>query len=157
MSPQRQRQRRFVEEYLKDRNGTQAAIRAGYGRAGASVQAVRLLRNARVRAAIASAGEAAAAIAKGGELAPTSTDGQPAALVLTLAEAETIASEIARDALATRRDRLAALDRMAKFRGWDAPDRHEVADGGELAELRAVAAAMTPEERAQWLQRHLPE
>jgi phage terminase small subunit len=37
------KQLRFVEEYLKDLNGTQAAIRAGYSARTAAVQASRLL------------------------------------------------------------------------------------------------------------------
>ena len=47
-----ERQRRFVAEYLKDGNGTQAAIRAGFSENGAAVQATRLLKNAKVCAAI---------------------------------------------------------------------------------------------------------
>lgn len=39
---------RFVDEYLKDMNGTQAAIRAGYAPGGAHVSASRLLKNAKV-------------------------------------------------------------------------------------------------------------
>lgn len=46
------KQRRFVEEYLVDANGTQAAIRAGYGVASARVTAHRLLTNAAVSEAI---------------------------------------------------------------------------------------------------------
>jgi phage terminase small subunit len=42
------RQTMFVLEYLKDGNGTQAAIRAGYGKPGADVQAARLLGNVRI-------------------------------------------------------------------------------------------------------------
>ena len=45
-------QRVFVAEYLKDRNGTQAAIRAGYKANSAQEQASRLLSNAMVREAI---------------------------------------------------------------------------------------------------------
>lgn len=37
------RQERFIAEYLKDGNGTQAAIRAGYAKKSASVHATRLL------------------------------------------------------------------------------------------------------------------
>lgn len=40
------RQARFVEEYLVDLNGTQAAIRCGYSPRAAQVQASRLLSNA---------------------------------------------------------------------------------------------------------------
>ncbi|QMV33226.1 terminase small subunit [Ralstonia phage Gerry] len=43
---------RFVDEYLADFNGTQAAIRAGYAKSGAHVQAARLLNNAKVIKAI---------------------------------------------------------------------------------------------------------
>lgn len=46
------KQQRFVLEYLKDQNGKQAAIRAGYAPGSAEVQACRLLRNAQVRAAV---------------------------------------------------------------------------------------------------------
>lgn len=46
------RQAAFVVEYLIDLNATQAAIRAGYSANGADVQAVRLLADARVRAAV---------------------------------------------------------------------------------------------------------
>ena len=42
------RQERFVIEYLKDGNGTRAAIRAGYASSSAAVQACRLLQNHRV-------------------------------------------------------------------------------------------------------------
>src|SRR5262245_35171215 len=47
------KQLRFIEEYTTDWNGTQAAIRAGYGSAGARVEAHRLLTNANIRAAVA--------------------------------------------------------------------------------------------------------
>ncbi len=49
------RQSRFIREYCLGMNGTRAAIAAGYGRAGAHVAASRLLRNAKVRDAIAAA------------------------------------------------------------------------------------------------------
>ncbi|MBR0568375.1 terminase small subunit [Azoarcus sp. L1K30] len=44
---------RFVDEYLKDLNGTQAAIRAGYSEKSAMVQASKMLKNPKVAAAIA--------------------------------------------------------------------------------------------------------
>ena len=44
---------RFVAEYLVDCNATAAAERAGYSKRAASVQGWRLLRNAKVGAAIA--------------------------------------------------------------------------------------------------------
>lgn len=42
------RQSKFVAEYLKDRNGTQAAIRAGYPAGTARVSAGRLMRSPRI-------------------------------------------------------------------------------------------------------------
>src|SRR5665213_2755978 len=47
------RHARFVQEYLVDGNGTAAAVRAGYARAGAHVTASRLLRNPKVAEAVA--------------------------------------------------------------------------------------------------------
>jgi phage terminase small subunit len=46
------KQRLFCLEYLKDLNGTQAAIRAGYSERAAAPQGVRLLRNAKVKEVI---------------------------------------------------------------------------------------------------------
>jgi len=46
------RQQRFVAEYLASGNGTRAAVRAGYGRAGSHVAASRLLKNDKVLAAV---------------------------------------------------------------------------------------------------------
>lgn len=62
MSPARERpltsrQQRFVDEYLIDLNGTQAAIRAGYAAGSADVSAAKLLGNARVSRSIAAAKE----------------------------------------------------------------------------------------------------
>lgn len=49
------KQRRFVEEYLIDLNGTQAAIRAGYSAKTANEQASRLLAKVNVQKAVAEA------------------------------------------------------------------------------------------------------
>lgn len=51
-APLTPKQQRFVEEYLKDLNGTQAAIRAGYSRKTANEQAARLLAKASVATAV---------------------------------------------------------------------------------------------------------
>lgn len=51
------KQAEFVQQYLVDKNATQAAIRAGYSPKTAASQGERLLRNAEVRAAVA-AGQA---------------------------------------------------------------------------------------------------
>jgi phage terminase small subunit len=47
------KQRRFVQEYMRDLNATQAAIRTGYSPDSAESQASRLLSNAKVAAAVA--------------------------------------------------------------------------------------------------------
>ncbi len=44
--------RRFIAEYLKDQNGTQAAIRAGYSKRTANEQAAQLLAKLSVRSAV---------------------------------------------------------------------------------------------------------
>ena len=49
MAKLREKQQRFVEEYLIDLNGTQAAIRAGYSPKTANVQAARLLTNVSIK------------------------------------------------------------------------------------------------------------
>lgn len=46
------RRSRFVDEYLIDLNGSQAAIRAGYSEKGANASAARLLANVSIQAAI---------------------------------------------------------------------------------------------------------
>jgi len=46
------KQARFVDEYLVDLNGKQAAIRAGYASGSAEVTASKLLRNAKVKALV---------------------------------------------------------------------------------------------------------
>lgn len=58
--PLKPRQQRFVDEYLKDLNATQAAIRAGYSARNADVTGPALLGNLGVSRAIASAKEARA-------------------------------------------------------------------------------------------------
>lgn len=47
-----EKQRRFIEEYLIDLDGRNAAIRAGYAPKAAEVQASRLLRLVKVRSAV---------------------------------------------------------------------------------------------------------
>lgn len=54
------KQRAFVSEYVVDKNGAQAAIRAGYSAAAAKEQAARLLTKANIRAAVSELLEKAA-------------------------------------------------------------------------------------------------
>jgi phage terminase small subunit len=58
------RQARFVSEYLKDLNATQAAIRAGFSKKTAGTQASRLLRNVHISQAISEGTEARSGQAK---------------------------------------------------------------------------------------------
>ena len=46
------KQSRFIDEYLVDLNGAQAAVRAGYSQNGAKVQASRLLTYAHIQAKV---------------------------------------------------------------------------------------------------------
>ncbi len=46
------KQERFIKEYLRDLNATQAYIRAGYSPKGAEASACKLLRNPKVRARV---------------------------------------------------------------------------------------------------------
>jgi len=46
------KRQRFVNEYLKDLNATQAAVRAGYSKKTADVQGPRLLGNVSIKAAV---------------------------------------------------------------------------------------------------------
>jgi phage terminase small subunit len=54
MAELKEKQRRFCEEYLKDLNGTQAAIRAGYSPKTANEQSSRLLANVNIQSYIQS-------------------------------------------------------------------------------------------------------
>lgn len=62
--PKEDRRARFAQEYVKDLNGTQAALRAGYAESGAKVTASRLLTDANVRADIDARLAKAAAVAE---------------------------------------------------------------------------------------------
>lgn len=58
------KQAAFVQEYLKDLNGTQAAIKAGYSEKTAAEQASRLLSNVKVQEAVTKGREKLAARAE---------------------------------------------------------------------------------------------
>ncbi len=60
MSDLTPKQSRFIDEYMIDLNGTQAAIRAGYSKKTANEQAARLLAHVSVKAAVAKRQEALA-------------------------------------------------------------------------------------------------
>ena len=102
---------RFVEEYLRDQNGTQAAIRAGYAPGSAYSAAHRLLKNDEIRAALA---ERQGAIARDLEL-----DRQK--VVAQLMEA----IEVAR-LQADPQAMIAGWREIAKMLGYYEPERRRV-------------------------------
>ena len=102
---------RFVEEYLRDQNGTQAAIRAGYAPGSAYSAAHRLLKNDEIRAAVA---ERQGAIARDLEL-----DRQK--VVAQIMEAIEVA-RLQADASAM----IAGWREIAKMLGYYEPERRKI-------------------------------
>jgi phage terminase small subunit len=127
MTPKRAK---FVSEYLKDFNGAQAAVRAGYSRKTARAIANNLLTTVDISAAVAA-----------------ERDKVRSAAILTLTEAQEIASLAARgdSGNAKWRDRLTGLDRMAKFNGWDKPAQLDVTSGGQPLRTEIVMRPREPE------------
>lgn len=118
------RQARFVDEYLLDANGTQAAIRAGYGAAGARVTAHRLLTNAAISSAIAARQQADATVLRV----------QRQDVIKGLLEAVYMAREQRNPA-----GMVAGLREIGKLMGLYAPERVKVAvDADQAAELRRL-------------------
>lgn len=118
------RQARFVDEYLLDANGTQAAIRAGYGAAGARVTAHRLLTNAAISSAVAARQQADATVLRV----------QRQDVIKGLLEAVYMAREQRNPA-----GMVAGLREIGKLMGLYAPERVKVAvDADQAAELRRL-------------------
>ena len=162
------KQKRFVEEYLIDLNGRQAAIRAGYSPKTADVQASRLLRNAKVQKAIEAAMyarskrtevsadrvvEELARIAfanmrdywpRPGEtidLHRLDQDRTAAVEEFTVVEAVDTAGVLRRRTRLKLHDKIAALTSLARHLGM-------FTDGvGHKSSIEARVSAMTPEER----------
>ncbi|MDP2618611.1 MAG: terminase small subunit [Hyphomicrobiales bacterium] len=172
------KQRRFVDEYLVDLNATQAAIRSGYSKRTAEQQACRLLKNVkiaaevgRLRADLATKAELQRsdllaeyrkiafqdirrAFNENGSLKPIHEldDDTVAALagieVSEITVGETVVGHLKKIKLSDKRS---ALDSLAKFQGWNAPDKHELTgkDGGPIE--TSDVSGLTPVERAQRL------
>lgn len=106
-----ERQRRFVEAYRANANGTQAAIKAGY--ANPEVTASKLLRNPKVAAVIA---EAAAK--------------RTSKAIMNATERQEFWSKVANGKVkpCTMADRLRASELLAKASG-DFLERHEIVSG----------------------------
>jgi phage terminase small subunit len=166
--PLNPKQKRFVEEYLIDLNGRQAAIRAGYSPTTAEVQASRLLSNAKVRGALESAMRARskrteitadrvvtefARIAfadmrdywpKKGEtldLRRLDQDRTAAVEEFTVVEAVDTAGVLRRQTRLKLHDKIAALTSLARHLGMSTEGV------GYKSSIEARVAAMTPEER----------
>lgn len=118
------KQNRFIDEYLIDANGTQAAIRAGYGAAGARVTAHRLLTNVAISSAIAARQQADSVVLRV----------QRQDVIKGLLEAVYMAREQHNPA-----GMVAGLREIGKLMGLYAPERVKVAvDADQAAELRRL-------------------
>jgi hypothetical protein len=121
-----EREKRFVDEFLGPQggNGTRSAIAAGYSRAGARVQASRLLTNANVQHAIVSR-----------------VKDREQAAIASADERDRILSAIARNPSVEARDRIRAIAELNKCSG-----RHSVQHqhSGGLTLEEAIAASRRP-------------
>lgn len=125
------KQLRFVDEYLVDLNGTQAATRAGYGPSGARVAAYRLLSNVAISSLIDARRKADAT-----RLSITREN-----VLERLLEAFVVAKENGEPAAM-----VAAAREMGKMLGYYAPARVEATVEVAAADARARMEAMTDAE-----------
>lgn len=140
------RQRRFVQEYLKNpSNQARAAIKAGYSKKTAHVQACVLLKNPKIQAEFdrlrdraqtkaimeyQEACEILTAIARSnvsdyigkrsGKIELHA--GDPRALLEAVQRQDGRRNPILKFKLNSK---VGAIERLAKLKGWDAPERHE--------------------------------
>lgn len=100
--PLNEKQAKFVEAYLESMNGTQAVIKAGYNmkESAASAHASRLLKNVRIQEALREAREA-----------------RQSKLTVSAAWVLEQIAQIAQDEEIQPRDRLKALEMLAKHHG----------------------------------------
>lgn len=147
------KQQRFVEEYLIDLNGTQAAIRAGYGPRRASESARRTLKNLEVADAIAAGMRAKRrraeisadrvieeyariAFADIAEFVRFGPDGMEILEVAALSKEQTAAIAEVTESKTQRggtvrfklHDKLAALNALARHLGMNAPEKLALTD-----------------------------
>lgn len=148
------KQQAFVAEYLRDFNAAAAAVRAGYAVRGSRVQASRLLTNPNIQTAIkrhtdaatrdsimeyAEACELLTSMARGhvGHYMGEEGEIDHAAILQNhphAVQAVDTATALDEDGNRTRItklrlcDRVRALERLAKLRGWDQPARVQTED-----------------------------
>ena len=155
------KQAAFVAKYLVHFNATKAAVEAGYKARNASVVAYQLLHKTLVLAAIRDAQEQA-----------------KSAAIATLIESQEVLTEILRakpfvldaDGKLVKdsqgapiptgiktADRIAAIERLAKLCGWDAPSKAEIKNGGYLI-VSSASQQLTPAEieDAKKVKEHAP-
>ena len=128
----------FVAEYLKDRNATQAAIRAGYSEATAKQQGSRLLTRVDVRAAVV-----------------VSDTRVVAKVEKSAADISRVAWSIAEDPEAPPSARIQALNLEARrFREYADKHEHSGPDGGPIPlEVLAMFANVSPDRIKELAQR----
>ena len=131
--PLNPRQQLFAEQYLIDRNGTQACIRAGYSANSAAVTASRLLRNANVQQAVAAG---TVAVAEAAEL--------DAAWVLSNLR------DAAENSDARLSDRIRATELIGKHLGMFVDRVHHTESYGNPA-LEALTPNQLGELEALWI------
>ena len=148
------KQAAFVREYVQDFNGTQAAIRAGYAPDSARQQASKNLSKPDIQEAITQfrAEADSAAVATLQECLEALTEIIRASLPHTMDDQGRVILERLRDypralqEITTRvdigedtaatitkyklRDPIAAIERLAKLMGWDAPEKREITEAG---------------------------
>ena len=125
------RQAKFVDEYLVDGNGTQAATRAGYGAAGARVAAYRLLTNVAISSAIEGRRQAESA-----RLAITRQN-----VLQQLIEAFGLARDMGQPAVM-----VSAARELGRLMGFYAPVQATVALAGDADSLQRQLSAMSDDE-----------
>jgi phage terminase small subunit len=126
------KQRRFVDEYLKDCNATQAAARAGYSPRSAHVTGTRVLANDRVAAAVRARQEK---LSERSDMSKEEALGYMAQLVRT--RSKRVPPSV----------KVAAVARMAAMCGWDAPTKFQLtADEAahELARMLGIPVEQLP-------------
>jgi len=137
-------QKQFVNEYMTDFNATQAYIRAGYSKKGAESSACRMLRVAKVKAAVTEQLEAAG-------VTPERITIEIAAIAFGQAPSRRVTGANGH----SEQDRLAALDKLSKILGM-VTDKQEVTqvgpvhvmfDDGTPAERDAAAERVSAERR----------
>lgn len=153
------RQRAFVNEYMVDKNGTQAAIRAGYSFDSAAYQGSTLLTNPKVTAALADREKAAQKktewtferlLEEYGKIAglsmsdlgewgpngfiPSDSKTLDKKFAAAVQEVSSVHSQHGVNIKLKAYDKKGALDSIAKLLGY-MRERHEVEHSGEVAQV----------------------